>query len=432
MSARDYAEQLSTTYFDGRLAPAVVDRLAELPVERDDVRAFVERMFREMRRSGFPATEVSVLQADVLSSLLSRLLPGTWAGRVPPITVAGRHKKLDELVLHTAQADGLGRTFIDIACGFPPLTTIDTADALQGWQITGIDRALPAYLVNDALDNYAVFDLDGHATYFQPVNPSVDKWTALLGDWEGSRRRFEALLQSLLAERDHSAPGIDYVELGGASLQVNPAHAYERPNLRFVASDLADAKTEPADVVRCCNMLLYFDDAFRTAAMPQLGALVREGGLLVCGTDWAFTTEARYFTYRKRQGALADGQFAFSIDCLAPLAIVPWYTLHDDDRELALLGTLTQALRSDHAFIDRFTSRSDELRAAMSLCPRGTDGYYEATLPDGPPGEVWNRAAALSEQLAAEFAGPATDVLGRAGWRAHANPVGHVTVALTN
>lgn len=432
MSAREYADQLNATYFDGGLARGVVDRLAELPVERGDVRAFIERMFREMRRSAFPATEVSVLQADVLASLLSRLLPGTWAGRVPPITVAGRHQKLDQLVLHTAQADGLGRTFIDIACGFPPLTTIDTADALHGWQITGIDRALPAYLVNDALENYAVFDRDGHATYFQPVNPSVDRWTALLGDWDGSRRRFEGLLQSLLAERDRSAPGIDYVELGGASLQVNPAHAYERPTLRLVASDLADAKAEAADVVRCCNMLLYFDDAFRTAAMPQFAALLREGGLLVCGTDWAFTTEARYFTYRKRKGALVDGQFAFSIDCLAPLAIVPWYTLHDDDRELALLGTLVRVLRSDLAFIDRFTSRSDELRAAAGVCPRGPDGYYEATLPDGPPVEVWSRGAAISEQLSRELAPAAVDVLERAGWQARVNPVGHIAVALRN
>jgi hypothetical protein len=324
----------------------------------------------------------------------------------------------------------LGRTFIDIACGFPPLTTIDTADALQGWQVTGIDRALPTYLVNDALDNYAVFDRDGRATYFQPVNPSMDKWTALLSDWDGSRRRFETLLQSLLAERDRSGAGLDHAEFGGASLQVNPAHAYERPNLRFLSSDLEAAVAEAADVVRCCNMLLYFDDAFRTAAMPQLAALLRENGLLVCGTDWAFTTEARYFTYRKRKGALADGQFAFSIDCLAPLAIVPWYTLHDDDRELALLGTLLQALRSDRAFINRFTERSDELRAAAGVCPRGSDGYYDATIPDGGPGEVWTRSAALSERLSAELARPAADVLGRSGWRAQVNPVGHIAVAL--
>jgi hypothetical protein len=408
-TAHEYVEYLNRSFFDGQLGPGIVDRLAVLPVERVDVRAFVERMFREMRRWQFPATEVSLMHAELLGSLLSRILPGTWEGRVPPITVAGRHRKLDELVRLLAQSDGLGHTLIDIACGFPPLTTIDTADALPGWHITGIDRALPAYLVTDSDNNYAVFDREGHATYFQPMEATVDRWTALLKDWDASRSRFEHLLQTLLAARASSA---GRVEKDGASLEIDPVRAFERPGLRFAASDLADASVSPADVVRCCNMLLYFD-----------------GGLLICGTDWAHTIEARYFTYRKRGGQLAEGWFAFSIDCLAPLAIVPWYTLHDDDREIEMLGTLVAALRGDRDFIERFTSRSDALRTAAGLCPRGPDGYYLATVPEGA-GEAWNRASALSEQLAQEFGQEAADLLTRAGWRATVNPVGHVAVAV--
>jgi hypothetical protein len=425
-TARDYVEHLNRSFFDGQLGPGIVDRLSVLPVDRADVRAFVERMFREMRRWGFPATEVSLMHAELLGSLLSRILPGTWQGRVPPITVSGRHKKLDELVRLTARSDGLGHTLIDIACGFPPMTTIDTADALPGWQITGIDRALPAYLVTDPDNNYAVFDREGRATYFQPVEATVDRWKALLENWDASRSRFEGLLQTLLAAR---APGADRVEKDGASLDIDPVRAFERPGVRFTASNLEDASVPPADVVRCCNMLLYFDDAFRKAAMPRFAALMREGGLLICGTDWAHTIEARYFTYRKRGGRLAECRFAFSIDCLAPLAIVPWYTLHDDDREIEVLGTLVAALRGDRDFIERFMSRSDAIRAAAGLCPRGPDGYYLATIPEGA-GEAWNRAGALSDQLAQEFGQEAAGVLGRAGWRSHVNPVGHIEVEL--
>jgi SAM-dependent methyltransferase len=428
-TARTYVDFVNSSYFRGQLAPAVVDRLTAIPVEREDVRAFIERMFREMRRSGFPATEVSAVQADVLGALLSRLLPGTWEGRVPPITVAGRHRRLDILAKQVAAADGLGRTFTDIACGFPPLTTLDTADALEGWQITGIDRALPTYMVDDGSGNYAVFDADCRATYFQPHVPSVENWAALLKDWDGTRRQFEALLQELLSERTRLG-GAGRVELRGASLQVDPSRAYERPALRFVGADLADADVPPADVVRCCNMLLYFDDAFRARSLESLARLVREDGLLICGTDWAYTTEARYFTYRKRNGRLADTEFAFSIDCLVPLAIVPWYTLHDDDRELAMLGTLLGELRSVPAFIDRFTSRSDALRAEAGVCPRGADGYYESTLPDGPTGDVWAHAARLSETLAAEFAREAADLLRARGWTARVNEIGDVAVAV--
>ena len=425
-TAHEYVEHLNRSFFDGQLGPGIVDHLAALPVERADVRSFVERMFREMRRWNFPATEVSLLHGELLGSLLSRILPGTWQGRVPPITVAGRHKKLDELVRLIAEADGLGQTLIDVACGFPPLTTIDTADALPGWQITGIDRALPSYLVSDQDNNYGVFDRDGRVTYFQPYVPTLEGWTALLNDWDASRRRFEALLQSLLAARTSTEGRF---ENDGASLDIDPVRAFERAGLRFAAASLEEAAAAPADVVRCCNMLLYFDDAFRRAAMPQFAALLREGGLLICGTDWAYTTEARYFTYRKRGGRLTECRFAFSIDCLAPLAIVPWYTLHDDDREIEMLGTLVAALRGDRQFIDRFTSRSDALRGAAGLCPRGPDGYYLTTLPE-PPAELWNHAASLSGQLATEFGDEAAGVLRRAGWRAYVNPVGHVAVEL--
>ena len=431
MSDRPYSDHLNDTFFDGQLSPLVVERLGGLPIERDDARAFVERMFRSMTSAGFGATDVSPLHGDVLGSLLSRLLPGTWDGRVPPITVAGRHRQIDALVQHVAAADGLRQTFVDLACGFPPLTTVDTADALPGWEVTGIDRALPAYLAYDGIGNYAVFNAEGRATYFQPVEPSPDSWHALLHDWEGSRRRFEGILQTLLAEHARRGNGGSRIEVGGMSLDAEPVQAYERGKLRFVSSDLDDADAGPAGVVRCFNMLLYFNDDFRRTALRRFCGWLEEGGLLICGTDWAFTTESRYFSYRKRRGALREGEFAFSIDNLAPLAIVPWYTLHDDDRELKLLTTLVGVLRADADFIGRFLARSDALRAACGVCPRQADGYYGDVAPGIPAAELWRHAEGMRDQLqAAGFAEEAAGLLRRAGWAARVNPIGHVAVGV--
>jgi hypothetical protein len=182
--------------------------------------------------------------------------------------------------------------------------------------------SLPAYLVHDAGGNYAVFDADGHATYFQPLVPSAEAWTALLHDWHATQRRFESLLRPLLQERARQASSADRLEHEGATLEMHPVRSFERPNLRFVQSDLDAAQEQPADVVRCFNMLLCFDDAFRVTAMNAFGRLMREDGLLVCGTDWAHTTESRYFTYRKRGGVLRDGEFAFSLDNVSPIAII--------------------------------------------------------------------------------------------------------------
>lgn len=424
MHGRRFAEHMNETYFGGALAAGVVDRLTALPADREDVRRFVERMFRSMRAAHFDAADVSALQADILAALLSRLLPGNWEGRVPPITIAGRHTRLDQLAARLAEEDGLSRTFVDVACGFPPLTTVDTANTLQAWQVTGIDRSLPAYLVNDRDGNYAVFDSEGRATYFQPLAPAGENWAALLQDWEATRRRFEGLLQELLARRD----GAPRVELDCGTLDVDPVRAFEHERLRFIAADLDDVTIAASGVVRCCNMLLYFDRHFRSAALRQLASFLEDGGLLITGTDWAHTTEAKYFTYRKRGGELSDGEFAFSVDCLAPLGIVAWYTLHDDDTELAMLTRLVGLLRADNRFIREFMARSDALRAEASLMPRGDDGYYEETVPTASAAELWRSAADLSDRLGEEFAAAAARTLARQGLEARVNEVGHVAV----
>src|SRR5678815_2211904 len=98
MSGAAYVDQLNRSYFAGGLSPAFSERLAALPVERADVRAFIERMCRLMAIAGLGPMDLSPLQGEVLGALLARLLPDTWEGRVPPITVAGRHRGIDVLV----------------------------------------------------------------------------------------------------------------------------------------------------------------------------------------------------------------------------------------------------------------------------------------------------------------------------------------------
>ena len=83
MSTRAFVEGLNHRYFDGKLSPDVVDQISSLPVDREDARAFVERVFRFMQAGRYPAHDVSPFQAAMLGSLVARLLPGRWEGRVP-------------------------------------------------------------------------------------------------------------------------------------------------------------------------------------------------------------------------------------------------------------------------------------------------------------------------------------------------------------
>lgn len=425
MSQHEFVAGLDDRYFAGRLSPVVREAMSALPIERPDARAMIERVCRLMHRAGVPAEDVSTFQGGMLGSLISRLLPGNWEGRVPPITVAGRHRRIDQLVATLFPVPG---RMLDVACGFPPMTTLDSADALPGWEIVGADRALPHYLVHDGLGNYAVFDETGRATYFQPLIPTGDSWAALLADWEASRARFEALLQQSLASgaaSDGGAPGA-----AGATLSIEPAEGYARPGLRFVRSDLADLATTPANVVRCFNMLMYFDAGFRTAALAQFASLLEEDGLLVCGTDWAGTIECRYFTYRKRGADLVPHEFAFSVDNMAPFGVVPFYALQDDDIEVETLGRLCAILREDPAFAPRARALNDRLRLEYGLAPRGDDGYTGDLSTAVDPAELWTRSIAMSDRLDADLAAEAAATLARHGYRTRVNEVGHVAIAL--
>jgi hypothetical protein len=426
MMVTTFVQDLNRRHFNGNLAPKTIERLEALP-DRDDARAFVDRAAALMRRAGMPAQDFSPFQAEMFASIASHLLPGCWGGRVPPITLTGRHVRIDQLV---RKGNGDRGRLLDIACGFPPLTTIDTSSALPGWDIVGVDRSLPEYFVHDQHGNYCVYDERGGALYFQPLSPAKDSWEALLGDAESSARRFEALLAALLRRRGNGADAPLNVEQDGCRLSVHPVHDYEASNLRFIRSDLESLETEPADVVRCFNMLMYFDEQFRSLAMDRFAALLRDGGRLVCGTDWAWTTEARYGTYVKRDGAMVPVEFAFSLDNLTPIGVAAFYTLHADEREANMLATLCGILRADAAFSSAFADVNDRLRAKHGLCPRQPDGYFSDVLPMENQAAMWLVAGDYSTELGEILSDDACRVLARNGYKTRVNEIGHIAVAL--
>jgi CheR methyltransferase, SAM binding domain len=426
MPVSTFVQYLNQRHFNGRLAAPAIERLEALP-DREDARAFLERACTLMQRAGMPAQDFSPFQAEMFASIASHLLPGCWGGRVPPITLVGRHVRIDQLVRKISGETG---RLLDIACGFPPFTTIDSSSALPEWDILGVDRSLPEYFVHDQHGNYCVYDERGHTLYFQPLSPTTDSWEALLGDAESSARRFEALLAELLGQRGNGAAAPLNVEHDGCTLSVHPVHDYEGPNLRFVRSDLESLVTEPADVVRCFNMLMYFDERFRQLAMDRFAVLLREGGRLVCGTDWAWTTEARYSTYIKRGGALAPVEFAFSLDNLTPVGVAAFYTLQADEREANMLAALCGTLRADAGFSSAFADVNDRLRAKHGLCPRWPDGYFSDALPMENPAAMWIIAGDYSAELGQALSDHACRVLARAGHDARVNEIGHVAIAL--
>jgi hypothetical protein len=184
------------------------------------------------------------------------------------------------------------------------------------------------------------------------------------------------------------------------------------------------------DVVRCFNVMYYFDDDFREMALEWFASVLAEGGILIVGGDWAFTTECRYFLYQRENGHMRPREFTFSLDNVVPLGLVPFFALHDEDRGLSLLARLVRTLRRDEAFLDRYYAVVDRLRADADVTPRGPDGYYGNVDPALDPAELWGRVAEVAGTLGEEMGEEAVEVLERAGWNARVNEIGMVSVEL--
>lgn len=432
MVASDDVTRMNARYFAGQLSPAFLEKLAQLPPDRADVLAVVDRLFRMMCRGGFGAADLSPSQGAFLGSMVARVLPGAWGGRIPPITFADRHCKIDEYVTANRWLPGRETgTFLDLGCGFPPLTTVETADHLPGWHVSGVDPLIPSYLLHDAGGNYAIFDEQRRAQYFQPVVPSGPNWDVLLSDADATRSRFEALLDALLAGVSLGEPSpLTPIEKEGARLLIDPMRHYRRHNLSFAVGGIGTAPLQDVDVARCFNVLGYYDDEFRERALAWFAGILRPGGLLLCGANVGRSAACRYFVYQQQGGRLVAREFAFGIDNLCPHTINPWYAQHEDDREVGLLMDLIRTVRSDDAFVARLLARNDALRAEYGISPRQADGSYGDSDPTLLAWELSDRAALIGERLDEEgYSEQAATILRAAGYDAWRNEIGHIAIA---
>jgi hypothetical protein len=420
MNTSEFVKDLNDRFFNGELSTQFQEKLQQLPIARPDVFAFVQRMFTLASRNGMPAKDLSLQHAEVLGTLLARILPGAWEGRVPPITVQGRHAVIDQYIKKNSWISSEGKTMLDIGCGFPPFTTIETSNYLSDWKITGADPSLPAYLIYDAEGNYATLDENKSTVYFQPAMPSIENWNKLLSDSSATKKHFENLFHEL---SDHLNGE------GFPRLEKNPIKNYETDKLSFIKGGIGQIDIAPKDVIRCFNVLYYFDNNFQRDALKWFAEKTNEGGIVLFGGDWAASTECYYNIYKKIDNRLVNNEFAFSIDCICPFGIVTWYALHDDDTQKADLVKYIRIIRKDAAFMNAFYTFHDAQRVKYNICPRDEQGYYGIVDPSIQPQDLWILASKMLTELNdAGFNQKAVEVLNQAGLKARVNEVGHIAV----
>ncbi len=88
-------------------------------------------------------------------------------------------------------------------------------------------------------------------------------------------------------------------EKDGNRLVYNHIKDFEAENLKFIESDIEDLQLPPARVIRCMNVLLYFEKSVRERMRLSMGALLDDGGILISGFNHPFGIYARYAVYKK-------------------------------------------------------------------------------------------------------------------------------------
>ena len=418
------AEELCDRYLGGRPSEAALQLLKKVEQQRPEVRDFVERAFRLMAISKSSARDFAPNVARFFALSVPAILPGAWGGIVPPITLPGRHRKIDTYLRTNPWTKfGAGTVLLDVGCGFPPRTAMDVAEAFPEWQITAADPIFDEFLLHDERENYACLDANGRVRYFQATRPG--EYQRLYADRDATIQNFARAFAELLPLLPAGNGKMVTAESGGRRLTRHPLEAYQRPNLTFVRGGIGTSNLPEAEVVRCFNVLIYYDATFRREANEWVARMLRPGGLFICGRDDLETLNAYYSVWRKEEGRLVEKEFAFGVETVR---YGVWFSLHDGERETWRLAELLGILRSDREFLRDYDARLDTLLAERKLAVRDENGFI------AEPGEPVEVARAIplylevARQIEEEFADRAVSVLQRAGLNAWRNPVGHVAV----
>lgn len=426
-SFEDSFNDLVEAYLGTRL-PRELAAPISLADEPRDARNFFSRMFQLMERTGYPATSFTPYLIRWLNSIKTTL-PSAWGGKIPPLTVPNRHKKLDAYVRGQERFQGIpSPVFLDMGCGFPPVTTSETAQALKEWKVFGIDHSFPEYIVYNEEGHYACFDENKNFQYFQAMMTPSGR--TLYQDPEKTRTDFKALFSSLEKEIPfYQERQPITVEQEGCRLTRNHVLNFETENLRFLQSDFREVQAPPANVIRGMNLLIYFEPEIRKGMIRQIGKFLDDDGLMIVGTN-GLGIQARYCVYERDGQNLIPREFAFSADNLGPLSFMAWFTIHEKDTEAWTLARLSKIIRSHDSFWREFSNEMDRLLEDHELCWRGPDGFFQIPEQEMQYSQYMVKHASMWEELDAKgYIDGVMDVLRSAGYEVWKNCVGDIAVS---
>ena len=432
MINHDFAALANQRYFDGRLSVNQLSFLAELNPVNAEALEFAEGVMSRMKRIGLDAQDAAELLFWEIGSIIPKILPGAWGGIVPPITFAKRHIMVEEY-MEKNKWNPLksGDTVLDMGCGFPPLTSIDLAGHFPQVNFIGADPSFGKYTVTDQEGNYACVLEDGNLKYLQPANISSSQWNDVFDDLDATKKKFLELFHELkkyLPEQEDPVTFDEY-QLNGKTIVRNPLRKYSSFNLRFEEKGIGnDDLPADLDMIRCMNVLLYFDPAFRQETLKWASRHLRDGGLFICGLNYSHSINSRLSLYQKQKGEMQLREFIFSIENIRPYEMVTFFAFRDDDFEQNQLLEHIALIRNDERFMNEFNPALDSLLIQNKICSRREDGYLGFIDTDLPVNQLQLNMRKTSDELSSLLAEKAAAVLRRAGKKARVNEIGFISI----
>jgi hypothetical protein len=415
-------------HFLGKRLPEELANLITFSDMKEEARNFIVRMLSLMQQARFSPTEFTPMLIRAVSEMIPKTLPSAWGGNIPPVTMSGRHQKFDAYVDgHVWQPVQKKKVFIDIGCGFPPQTTLDTARCFPDWQVIGVDRNFAPFIVYDPDGNYACFEHNGQFQYFQPSAGGIGE--DLYSNLDETRLKFEKIFGSFSHKlpKNETKTSLTFEKNGHKIIQ-NYICDFEMDNLTFEESEIDEIQLPPAHVIRCMNVLLYTDNESRKKTMQRLSQFLCSDGIMIVGTN-GNDIHARYIVYRKTNNQTAPQEFSFSPDNLRPFGFMPWFTIHENDPEATFLAKLTGVIRADKVYWAEFSRRFDELLAEYRIARRGANGFLDILETELPIAEIIVKMRQILGQIVAEgFVEGAVETLKKSGFTAWINRVGDIAV----
>jgi hypothetical protein len=353
-----YAESINVRYYHGELPPLIMEVLQGAEQRGPEIQELTERIVRSASEAGIPARRLSPLGlAEFGNGIAESRLPALNGDLIPPITLPGRHGKIDELV---RLRDGwAARKMLDYGCAVPPHTTIDSSNAMPDWKFVGLDPFVQPYYLHDPDGNWAIFDNDGRCLKLVPGSEIDLKSRKSLFRDSGGRARFVdafSTFESLIDKGETKRS--EYVR-GDWKLVAHPFSQYRTPRIEFVATESEAAEHGPYSVVRCMNVFMY--NQARSAYLEWIPEILEPDGIVITGRDALSSAEATFFIHRFDGTELRADEFCFSVDCLRPYAIMPWFTYNDADPDTLAIVSISRTLRQNREFSRVLDATFDEL-----------------------------------------------------------------------